>query len=139
MFAVETLPPQYYEERAAAEAAKRLAEQQKNAALDASSKAPVAAQQSTPSSLQHALYHQAPPPRPGSSTVLGSIFQNFMKRAPSSPLITPASTPARVETPTSHEDQSRRDAQELIARLRREEESKRDTDIVGHANSLWLF
>lgn len=134
MFAVETLPPQYYEERAAAEAAKRLAEQQQAAALQAQSKAPVAAQQSAPSSLQHALYHTPPLSRPGSSTVLGSIFQNFMKRAPSSPIITPAPTPPRVETPTSSEEQTRRDARELIAKLKRDEELKRDTDIVG---PLW--
>ena len=131
MFAVETLPPQYYEERAAAEAAKRLAEQQAAAALQAQTYSPTAAQQSTPSSLQHALYPQATLSRPGSSTVLGGIFQSFMKRAPSSPMITPAQTPMRTETPTSHEEQSRQHAHELIAKLRKEEDAKRDTDIAS--------
>lgn len=131
MFAVETIPPQYYEERAAAEAAKRLAEQRADAALQAQTRAPVASQQSAPSNLQHALYPAPPLSRPGSSTVLGSIFQSFMKRAPSSPIITPSATPPRMDTPTACEQQARRDAQELIAKLKRDEEMKRDTDIVG--------
>ena len=137
MYAVETLPPQYYEERAAAEAARRLAEQQKATALQARDKAPVAAQQSTPSSLQHALYHPPPPlSRLGSATVLGNIFQNFMRRPSGSPAITPAQTPPRVDTPTSSNEPRKKDMEELIAKLKRDEEMKRDTDIVRQIHSL---
>ena len=129
MFAVETLPPQYYEERAAAETARRLAEQRKLAATEAELKTATAAQQSiTPS---EALYQPPPPPliRPGSSTVLGSIFQNLLKSAPS----TPSATPARVDTPdvATSDERAGGDAGNLIAKLRREDELKRDLDIVG--------
>ena len=99
MFPVETLPAQYCEER---EAARKLAEEQKRAAEAAHDQAPVATQQASPASLAQALQPR-PLSRPGSSSVLGSIFQNF-KRVNSGPLspavsTAPSATPSRAQTP----------------------------------------
>ena len=95
MFPVETLPAQYCEER---EAARKLANEQKSAADAARVKAPLATQHASPGSLAQALQPQ-PLSRPGSSSVLGSIFQNF-KKANSAPLSpAPSATPSRTQTP----------------------------------------
>ncbi|KAF2483352.1 hypothetical protein BDY17DRAFT_297307 [Neohortaea acidophila] len=119
MFAVETIPSHYYEERAAAEAAKKLAEQQAAAALAAQTKAPIATHHASPSSLHHTLYQPSTLARPGSSTLLGNIFQGFAKRAPATPNNTPCGTPARVQTPVSLQELQKREA-----------EMKMDTDTI---------
>jgi hypothetical protein len=99
MFPVETLPAQYCEER---EAARKLAEEQRCAAEATQVKAPVATQQASPGSLAQALQPR-PLSRPGSSSVLGSIFQTFKRvnSGPGSPAasISPSATPSRTQTP----------------------------------------
>ena len=127
MFPVETLSPTYYEERTAAEAAKRLAQQQQEAALQAQTKAPTASQQSRPSNVHAALSQPPPLSSPGSSSVLGSIFQGLVKRAPNSPASsTPAFTPPRAHSPAAS-TQQQKDVDALVAELQRQ----RDTDIVS--------
>ena len=127
MFAVEVFSSQDYEERAAAEAARRLASQNRGAAQEASARAPVATTHSAPSHLQQTLYRPATPASAaGSATVLGSIFQNFMRKAPSTPGVSPAATPnaLRDGERISAEELQRRTAERLLA------EVKRDADIV---------
>ncbi|KAK3707338.1 hypothetical protein LTR37_012182 [Vermiconidia calcicola] len=109
MFPIETLPSQYYEERAAAvEAARQLAQQQKEAAVQAQNSAPAATL-----------------PRPGSSSVLGNIFQGFAKRASSTPASSGTATPVAPATQAAQKLSLEREKREMEALLA---EMHRDTD-----------
>lgn len=94
MFGPEYIPAAYLEERLTAEKAKREAEekrQQEQAAAAATAKAQGG--QPSPSSLSSVFHSQQQHTRPGSSTVLGSIYQTLAKtRTPG------ASTPTSSQT-----------------------------------------
>lgn len=100
MFGPEYIPAAYLEERLATEKAKRELEekrqQEQAKAVAASSKAPG---QPSPSSLSQVFAQQRPQmSRPGSTTVLGGIYQSLAKTAAgtSTP---PSSQASRDQTP----------------------------------------
>ena len=126
MFAVETLLG--YEDSPDVEAKRRLAQQQQEAARQAQAKAPTAAQHSQPSAIHQALCQPQPMSRSGSSSVLGNIFQGFVRKASSTPgSHTPAFTPPRIPTPAANTEQQKKDMEALVAEMQRQ----RDTDIVS--------
>lgn len=98
MFGPEYIPAAYLEERLAAEKAKREAEekrQQEQAA--ASSKAPHAPGQPSPSSLSQVFRPQMS--RPGSSTLLGSIYHSLAKTAAGGTVTPTSAQSSRGQTP----------------------------------------
>lgn len=85
MFPVDSLPASYYEEREAADSAKRLAHIQEQHAK-AQAQAAASAQNGQTTQRPSATCLQRPQmSRPVSSSVLGNIFQGFVKAASQSP------------------------------------------------------
>lgn len=121
MFPVDTIPAHYYEERQAADQAKRLAKLQEQQIQERAQAAQKAAH---PQNLTQALLQRPPLSRPVSSSVLGNIFQGFVKAASqqNSPVMSPAMSPA---TTPSAKVMTREEHEALIA------EKKRDGDIVS--------
>ncbi|CAK4033133.1 Hypothetical predicted protein [Lecanosticta acicola] len=87
MFPVDSLPASYYEEREAAEAAKRLALlQEQHAKAQAQATAVSSAANGQTQLRPSAACLQRPQiSRPASSSVLGNIFQGFVKAASQNP------------------------------------------------------
>ncbi|KAK4544176.1 hypothetical protein LTR36_004386 [Oleoguttula mirabilis] len=127
MFPADSFPAAYCEERAAADEVKHIARQQQEAfkKTQASASQAQSAQPATPQNLTQAYLQRPPLTRPNS--VLGNIFQGFVRAASTSPASSQAATPttgdvkgARGVNPTS-----------LTAEMEKlRAEQSRDTDIV---------
>lgn len=104
MFGPEYIPAAYLEERLAAEKAKRDAEEKRQQEqAQAAAKAPHTPGQHIPSSLSQIFAQQRPQvPRSGSSTILGSIYQNLAKTAAGTTTPTSRQT-SRGHSPTPRE------------------------------------
>ncbi|KAK4621316.1 hypothetical protein CLAFUW4_06637 [Fulvia fulva] len=128
MFPVDSLPATYYEEREAAEVAKRLAALQQQ---QAQSQTQTCASPSTASDKPQACLRRPQMSRPPSSSVLGNIFQGFVRSRNNSPPPSHAqdsTSPSGTCTPTSTPPvkiMTKAQIAEMLA------EKKRDEDIVG--------
>lgn len=128
MFPVDSLPATYYEEREAAEVAKRLATlQQQQAKAHTETCAP----SSTTSDKQQSCLQRPQMSRPPSSSVLGNIFQGFVRSRNNSP--PPAhgqdkSSSSGACTPTNTPPAKFMTKAQIAETLA---EKKRDEDIVG--------
>ncbi|EME42858.1 hypothetical protein DOTSEDRAFT_132131 [Dothistroma septosporum NZE10] len=128
MFPVDSLPATYYEEREAADVAKRHVMLQRQQAKPQ----PEAGASSSPCSDKPQPSLQRPPmSRPPSSSVLGNIFQGFVKSRNNSP--PPAhgqgkSCSSGTTTPTKTPPTNIMTKAQIAEMLA---EQKRDEDIVG--------
>ncbi|KAI5365085.1 hypothetical protein Slin15195_G046220 [Septoria linicola] len=133
MFPVESIPAAYHEEREAADSAKRLAHlQQQQAKAQAASVAAALRNAQQDKASTQTLLQRPPLSRPASTTVLGNIFQGFVRSSQSPPpargaasgCTTPVTTPpAKLITQADLERQMA--------------ERKRDADIVGSSPGWW--
>lgn len=99
MFGPEYIPAAYLEARLEAEKAKREAEEKREYEhAQTACRAHQAPGQPTPSSLCQAFPQRPEVPRPGSSTLLGSIYQNLAKTAAGAATPTSSQT-SRGQTP----------------------------------------
>ncbi|KAM3418052.1 hypothetical protein BST61_g6258 [Cercospora zeina] len=133
MFPIDSIPAAYHEEREAADAARRLAHIQQQQAK-AQAAAVAGALKNAQDKQCPQSFAQQPPPlsRPASTTVLGSIFQGFVRTSQSPPpakgSISGCSTP--VTTPPA-KIITQADIERQMA------ERKRDADIVGSSPGWW--
>ncbi|CAK1365664.1 hypothetical protein CB0940_09849 [Cercospora beticola] len=133
MFPVDSLPAAYHEEREAADAARRLAHiQQQQAKAQAAAVAGALKNASQDKPCTQSLLQQPQLSRPASTTVLGNIFQGFVRSSQSPPpakgSISGCSTP--VTTPPA-KIITQADIERQMA------ERKRDADIVGSSPGWW--
>lgn len=133
MFPVDSLQAAYYEEREAAETAKRLARIQEQhaqtqAASVAAAVAGASAKKTLPSSA--AFSNRPDMARPASSSVLGSIFQGFVRAASQSPPPAPGNqSTSGTSTPVTTPPAKVMTQAEIEATMAAEK--SRDADIVG--------